>query len=160
MRRLATRDDEAAVFAIYMHARVIPFLSVDPMPREAFHAVYEELLASGGFFVFEVDGAVAGFYSATRYAARTRHVVCLGTLAVDPALHGSGVAYAMLHDALARLRADGIRRVELYVECDNARARRFYERLGFVVEGTLRAYYKRAGEEGYVDELVMGLLLG
>ena len=35
----------------------------------------------------------------------------------------------------------------------------FYQRFGFVHEGTQRAAYKRAGEDGYVDELMYGLLL-
>ena len=65
----------------------------------------------------------------------------------------------MMQDALDRLAASGIRRVELSVEADNPRAIAFYQRFGFVHEGTQRAAYKRAGEYGYVDELMYGLLL-
>ena len=72
---------------------------------------------------------------------------------------GLGVAGAMLEDAIARLRRAGVRRVELTVEADNPRAIAFYQRLGFMHEGTQRAAYKRAADDGYVDELMYGLLL-
>ncbi|KWT98580.1 ribosomal-protein-alanine acetyltransferase [Variovorax sp. WDL1] len=65
----------------------------------------------------------------------------------------------MLTDAIERLKADGVRRIELYAESDNAQALRFYGKLGFVHEGTLRQFYKRADEPRYVDEYVLGLLV-
>lgn len=158
MRRLAEPGDIEAVYAIYSHAQVVPFLTYEPMSLASFADVYAELQGSGGFHVWEVDGAIAGFYRTTRYPGRVQHVALLGTVAVDPERQGQGVARAMLLDALARLQADGVRRVELFAESDNPRALRFYERLGFVREGTLRGFYKRAHEAHYVDEHVMGLL--
>lgn len=68
------------------------------------------------------------------------------------------MAREMVEDALARLRAAGVKRVELFVETDNARAIRFYKRLGFEIEGTLRDFYKRASDAHYVDEHIMALL--
>lgn len=158
MRRLAEPRDIEAVYAIYAHAEVVPFLTYEPMPLAAFAEVYADLLASGCFYVWQVDGDIAGFYRTARYPGRVQHVVRLGTLAVDPARHGMGVGRAMLLDAFARLRADGVRRVELFAESDNTQALRFYQRLGFVHEGTLRAFYKRAHQDHYVDEIVLGLL--
>ena len=93
------------------------------------------------------------------YPGRVGHVALLGTLAVDPRRHGQGIGRAMVADAIERLRADGIRRIELYAESDNTQALRFYRQLGFVHEGTLRDFYKRADQAHYVDEYVMGLLL-
>lgn len=160
MRRLATPADRDAVFAIYSHPEVTPYLTYEPMSLADFVPVYDELLASGHFHVWTVDGGeVAGFYRTTRYPGRVSHVVLLGTVAVDPRRHGQGIAGAMLADAIARLRAEGVRRVELYAEADNPRALRFYGKLGFVHEGTLRQFYKRADQAHYVDEWVMGLLL-
>ncbi|WP_119155100.1 GNAT family N-acetyltransferase [Caldimonas tepidiphila] len=160
MRRAANPTDLEAVHAIYMHEAVVPFLGFDPMPLDDFRAVYRDLLASGGFFVWEAGGEVAGFYKAVRHPGRARHVAGLGTLAVAPRHHGSGVARAMVGDAIARLAAEGVLRVELMVESDNPRGIRFYEGLGFRIEGTLRKFYKRAGDAHFVDEHVMGLLLG
>ena len=160
MRRRATPQDIEAVYAIYSHEKVVPFLTYEPMSLGAFETIYAELVASGNFWVWAVDGAIAGFYKATRYPGRVQHVALLGTLAVDPRLHGQGIANAMVTDAIERLKAGGIKRIELYAESDNAQALRFYRKLGFVHEGTLRAFYKRADEPHYVDEHVMGLLVG
>ena len=159
MRRLATSEDIDTVFALYMHEKVVPYLGYDPMPRDDFRAVFQGLLDSGGFFIFEVDGQVAGFYRVTRYPGRVRHVASLGTLAVNPALHGQGIALAMVTDAIERLKADGVRRIELIVESDNAPALRFYEKLGFEREGTLRKFYKRATDAQAIDDHIMALLL-
>jgi RimJ/RimL family protein N-acetyltransferase len=159
MRRLAAHHDLEAVFSIYMHERVVPFLGYDPMPLDEFRAIYKELVDSRSFYVYEVDGRVGGFYRATRYPGRARHVACFGTLAVDPALHGRGIAQAMVSDAIAHLKADGVKRIELYAESDNAPGLRFYEKLGFEYEGTLRKFYKRAGEAGYIDDQLLALLI-
>ncbi|MDM0046796.1 GNAT family N-acetyltransferase [Variovorax dokdonensis] len=159
MRRLAQPQDLEAVFSIYSHKMVVPFLTYEPMPLDEFRGIYKELLDSACFYVWELGGAVAGFYKATRYPGRARHVALLGTLAVDPQRHGQGVGQAMLADAIERLKADGVRRIELYAESDNAQALRFYQKLGFVHEGTLRQFYKRADEPHFVDEYVMGLLV-
>jgi RimJ/RimL family protein N-acetyltransferase len=159
MRRLATPQDIEAVFSIYMHEKVVPFLGYDPMPLDEFRPIYRELVESRSFFIYEVDGRVAGFYRATRYPGRVSHVACFGTLAVNPSLHGKGIAHAMVSDGIARLVAEGVKRIELYVESDNAPGLRFYEKLGFEREGTLRKFYKRAGETDYIDDHLLALLI-
>jgi RimJ/RimL family protein N-acetyltransferase len=159
MRRLATPEDLHTVFAVYMHEKVVPFLGYDPMPLEDFRPIFQALVDSGCFFVYEREGRVAGFYRATRYPGRVQHVACLGTLAVDPTFHGQGIARAMVSEAIDTLKAAGVKRIELFAESDNAPALRFYEKLGFEREGTLRKFYKRAGDAGYVDEYVMALLV-
>lgn len=159
MRRLVTPADFDRVYHIYMHEAVVPFLGFDPMPQDAFAKVFDPLLESGCFFVFEIKGRIQGFYQVQRHLGRAAHVAYLGTLAVAPEVQGQGIASAMMEEALARLRSAGITRVELAVEADNPRAIAFYERLGFVHEGTQRAAYKRAGDDAFVDELLYGLLL-
>ncbi|WP_439814865.1 GNAT family N-acetyltransferase [Zavarzinia sp. CC-PAN008] len=160
MRRLATQLDLEAVHAIYMHDAVVPYLSVEPMDLDGFRPVFDGLLAGANFFVFEQDGQVAGFYRAERFSARTGHVVHLGPLAVAPGLHGRGVARAMMQDALDRLAGEGVLRVELLAEADNARGLAFYRRMGFAVEGVQRAAYRRAGDAGFTDEVMMARFLG
>jgi RimJ/RimL family protein N-acetyltransferase len=56
------------------------------------------------------------------------------------------------------LKAAGVKRVELCVESDNAPGLRFYEKLGFQREGTLRKFYKRAGDAEAIDDHMMALL--
>ena len=158
-RRLARPEDLEPVFAIYAHPKVVPYLTYEPMELASFVPIFEELVRSGCFWIWEVDGEIAGFYRATRYPGRVNHVLLLGTLAVDPARHGQGIGRAMIDDALRHFRADGIRRVELYAEADNERGLRFSRKFGFVEEGRLRDFYKRADQAHYVDEHVLGLLL-
>lgn len=158
MRRLVSPADFDRVYEIYMHETVVPFLGFDPMPREAFGKVFEPLFESGCFYVYEVDGMVMGFYKVQRHLGRTAHVAYLGTLAVAPEAQGRGTAVEMMQDAISRFWRAGITRIELTVEADNPRAIAFYERLGFVHEGTQRAAYKRASNSDYVDELMYGLL--
>lgn len=160
MRRLASAADLCTVYALYMHEKVVPFLGYDPMPLEAFAPLFEALCASGSFYVYEVEGALAGFYKTTRFPGRAQHVASLGTLAVDPRGHGQGVARDMVTGAIRDLQAAGVLRIELCAEADNPQAIRFYEKLGFVHEGTLRGFYKRAGDPGYVDERLMALVVG
>ncbi len=159
MRRSVRPQDLEAIHAIYTHERVSPYLAYDPMPLDAFRPIFEEMLGRQSMFVVERAGEIVGFYEAVRYAGRASHVACLGAVAVRPDLHGTGIATPMLEEAIACLRSAGVRRVELFVESDNPRAIRFYRKLGFEIEGTLRAFYKRDGEDRYVDEHVMGLLL-
>ncbi len=59
------------------------------------------------------------------------HIKWLDQLAVHPAAFGSGVARALL-DQARRASPTGI---ELDVNVDNLRARRFYEREGFAIAG-------------------------
>lgn len=158
MRRLAAASDFDAVYAIYMHAQVVPFLGVDPMPPESFRGVFDGLLGTERFYVVEREGRVRGFYKALRQQGRGAHVACLGAIAIDPAEWGSGLARAMLDEAIAALRHEGVRRIALTVEADNPRALRFYQQLGFEVEGRLRAAYRRAGDASDVDQLLMALL--
>lgn len=158
MRRLANDCDLARVFALYMDRAVVPFLGFDPMPLENFRPIFDELLASGAFFVYEVSGEIAGFYKVSRLPGRAHHVASLGSLAVAPEYQGLGIARAMVRDAIEELRASGVKRIELIVESDNPRAIAFYERLGFATEGRLRKFYKRSHEPHYVDDYLMALI--
>lgn len=157
--RLATLDDLDAVHAIYMDEKVIPYLGVDPMPKAEFARVLGELVAAQSFYVVEKGGSVRGFYRTRRSEGRASHVAYLGTFAVAPMEQGSGLAASIITAVIARLQAEGVRRVELMLEADNPRALGFYKKLGFELEGTLRAAYKRADQAHYVDELLMARLL-
>lgn len=158
--RLADYSDIEAVFAIYMHESAIPYLGYDPMPLEEFRPVFTELVKSHSFFIMEHDGQVKGFCHAPRFPGRQAHVAHLGPFAVSVDEQGSGLAKELIEQVISKLQEQGVVRVELMVEADNARALAFYEKLGFQHEGTLKAAYKRSHEENYVDELYMARLLG
>ncbi len=61
----------------------------------------------------------------------------------------------MIAYALATLKAEGTIRVQLFVEPENARGIAFYERMGFHKECLMRRAFRRAGEPGEIDDLVM-----
>jgi len=160
LRRFATPQDFEAVYSIYMHPEVVPYLGIDPASRGDFAPVFAALLATGAFYVVLVDGEVRGFYRVNRHAGRSRHAAALETLAIAPSEKGSGFAHAMIEEAIEHMRSDGILRVELMVEADNPRALAFYRKLGFEQEGRLRNAYKRADQHDYVDELLLARWLG
>ena len=105
LRRLASPKDFAEVHRIYTHDEVAPFLGFDPVPLTDFRPVFEDLLATNSFFVALRDGHVRGFYRVNRQKGRSRHVVVLETLAIDPVDEkGSGFAHAMIGEALECMR--------------------------------------------------------
>ncbi|MGW0432987.1 N-acetyltransferase family protein [Micromonospora sp. NPDC003197] len=57
---------------------------------------------------------------------------------LDPAEQGRGVGRTLVVDALERMRQRGWSRATLWVLADNTHARRFYERGGWVADGTER----------------------
>ena len=69
------------------------------------------------------------------------------TLYVDPDHWSGGVGSALLEAAVGHLRAHGGTPVHLWVIAANERARRFYERFGFVADGASRRQPLGAGYE-------------
>ena len=103
--------------------------------------------------VAEIDGEVIGEGALTRYRLRRGHVGSIG-MAVDESCQGRGVGTALMQ-ALMDLADNwyNLRRVELQVYTDNAPAIHLYEKFGFTIEGTHRAYAFREGS--YVDAFTM-----
>ncbi|WP_342360141.1 GNAT family N-acetyltransferase [Terrarubrum flagellatum] len=102
------------------------------------------------------DGVVVGQAGLERQGGRRSHAARLG-MGVHDDHCGQGVGGTLLK-ALIDAADDwlDLRRIELTVYADNARAIRLYEKFGFEKEGVLRAYAFRAGV--YVDALAMARL--
>jgi GNAT superfamily N-acetyltransferase len=103
-----------------------------PYPTGVVAQRWEEFLADDEVTVLvaEEDGSAAGVA-----ACRNEW---LESLYVLPQWWKRGVGRALHDDVLARQRAGGCERCHLWVLEDNDRARRFYERLGWVENGTSR----------------------
>lgn len=87
----------------------------------------------GRLFVLRVDGRVAGMANAllTVSTAEGRRVVLLEDVIVGAAWRGRGYGRALVEHVLAWARAEGLARVTLLADRDNAAALAFYQRLGF-----------------------------
>jgi putative acetyltransferase len=103
-----------------------------------------------------IEGKVIGAIGLDRFENRRSHVGSIG-MAVHDAYAGRGAGAALMA-AVVDL-ADNwlqLKRLELGVYADNARAIALYERFGFEREGVNRAYAWRDGE--YADSLAMARL--
>lgn len=89
-------------------------------------------------WVAERDGTVVGFVTAgpSRDEDAGERTGEIYGLYVEPRLFGTGVGRALIGRALADLRDRGFAPVTLWVLHGNTRAKRFYERAGFVLDGT------------------------
>jgi putative acetyltransferase len=128
-----------------------------PYHSVAFREKKFEVDRNSAPLVAELDGKVIGAIGLHREIAHRRsHAASIG-MAVHDAYAGRGVGTALM-GAVVELaeRWWNIKRLELNVYADNARAIALYERFGFVREGLFRAYAWRDGE--YVDSLAMARL--
>lgn len=100
---------------------------------------------AGGRLVGYVE-AEGGIYRRTRHSA---YVV----IGVRRDWQGRGVGRALVSALEEWAQARRLRRLELTVRVDNHRARRLYERMGFVAEGVRRGSLL-VGDE-LVDEIAM-----
>lgn len=158
MIRLALPADLSDVFDIYMHPEVVPYLGYDAMSKDEFRTIYEELLDSKSFFVWEEHEIIKGFCRVARHTGRSKHSAYLGTFAVHPDARGTGVAKQILNQIILSLNQKGVTRVELTVLEDNSRAVTFYRKYGFETEGMIRSSFKRSHQEHYINELYMAML--
>jgi len=93
--------------------------------------------------VAEEDGAVIGFASVspTRDADDDSSTVGeLQTIYLHPDAFGRGKGASLLHAALEVLRTAGFTEATLWALETNTRARRFYERHGFVNDGVTKRH--------------------
>ena len=145
MVRRATNADAEAIARVwilswqqaYAHAfppEVFAALTVEERTRHAL-----EMIRSRGWGVFVSDGDedLAG-YAAVGPSEELDGCGELYAIYVDAAHWGSGVAQALLERSEDELRARGFGDAVLRVLADNPRARRFYERNGWVAGESLR----------------------
>ncbi|GGE99730.1 alanine acetyltransferase [Aliidongia dinghuensis] len=76
------------------------------------------------------------------------------TVGVRPATRRRGVATRLMQDFFEVARTRKATNAFLEVAADNIPAQRLYSRLGFLVEGTRRDYYKRPGNKRVAAHLL------
>jgi ribosomal protein S18 acetylase RimI-like enzyme len=137
--RPARPDDAAAVAEV--HTRTWQAAYEDVFGVERLAAIdarqrlpmWERAIPRGGVTVAEVDGGVVGFVSVgdSREAEGEGELYAIYVL---PDAWGSGAAPALMRTAVAALRERHPTAI-LWVLADNPRARRFYEREGWSLDG-------------------------
>ena len=164
--RPATAADLPAIDRVYREGFTATFAHLystedfnaflDQVTPAAWRAEYED--PGYAFHVAESDGAVAGFAklgpSALPHAPPGRSIE-LRQLYILKAWHGTGVGVALMDWTIAEARRRGADHLNLSVFVDNTRARRFYDRYGFIFRGPYAFMVGNHADE----DLVMSLKL-
>ncbi|HZV35381.1 MAG TPA: GNAT family N-acetyltransferase [Verrucomicrobiae bacterium] len=144
--RAATISDAAAIARIHVDTwraayrghgpdSVLANLSVER--REAF---WRERLTQekGAVFVAEEKGSVIGFCDLipSRDADADAQVVEIAAIYIEPASWRKGAGGALCKQAFAEAQNRGCKSITLWVLTTNTAARHFYERIGFVPDGS------------------------
>ena len=119
-----------------------------PWPRQQFAGLLGRP-AGLGWVAAPPRGAVVGY--AVGWVAADESE--LANLAVSEDSRGRGIGADLVRAFAAEAGVRGARRLYLEVRVSNAGARRFYERLGFVVVARRPGYYRRPLE----DALALGV---
>ncbi len=113
-------------------------------------AQWRQMLADKGqpTWVYEQAGSIVAFANLGPCRDEDKDpaaVAELMTMYVLPTVWGQGVGFALWQTVDAYLVGSSYREVTLWVLSENARARRFYERLGFEADGTTKLETWREG---------------
>lgn len=105
-------------------------------------------------FLAEVEGEIVGFLGGTRGEYnRIRHSLYIA-LGILKDYRGAGIGRAFMKKIDEWSKANGIKRIELTVICENKRGVNLYKSMGFEVEGVKKASLKI--DDRFVDEYYMG----
>ena len=123
-------------------------------PLQYFVERLERNVVFGGFLGDCLIG-IAGFYR--QAGIKMSHKGVLWGMYVKPEARGSGLAAALVERLLEHAGKE-VEQVQLTVVASNPRAKRFYERMGFVAYGLEREALK--DKDAYFDEILMVRFLG
>ena len=97
----------------------------------------QEILAYGTMHGVFYDGKMIGFCGLYQENhKRTRHRAKIGPFFVTPKYHGSGAAKVLMNAVIKEALSQNVEQLELYVDTENFKAIRFYEKNGFVKKAT------------------------
>lgn len=162
--RAARPTDARALARLFSDVRAEGrYLITPPGLRNESHEAYfiRELITSGEslILVAEADGAVVANVMVLPEQSRVQDHVGTLSICVAAGWRDAGIGSALVDRALAWSAAHGLRKVQLSVFPDNARAIAVYEHAGFTTEGLRRMQF-RAGDGAYRDELLMAWFAG
>jgi ribosomal protein S18 acetylase RimI-like enzyme len=130
--RTATRDDIPVLADVLANVEAQIDRSVDVGQRRK--AIAEGIAQGFGadepesiLSIIELDGAPVGRFRVVRFPDR----IFLGGIQIHPAYQGNGIGTHLITELIEESLSTG-KPLQLDVDRDNVRARRLYERLGFV----------------------------
>lgn len=153
--RKVTLSDFDKIYPIYMDKTVNPFMSFPKVNKDEFLPIFKEFMSE--IMLHENDKDILALIGLTRLPYRSSHVVYIHKLAINYEFQNQGLGGKLFEAVITNLKADGIKRLELKVEADNQKAVRFYKKIGFQIEGTLKGYFNRDGD--IIDEHIMGMII-
>ncbi|HKE65152.1 MAG TPA: GNAT family N-acetyltransferase [Micromonosporaceae bacterium] len=147
--RPAVVDDVPAIAAVHVrtwqtaYEGLLPQTVLDGLDVAERAAMWRNAIEHpslpGAIFVAESDGMVVGFVAVGIYRApggeRDPSAAQVFAIYVTPDRWSIGAGMGLMHAAIEHLAGHGFAEVRLWVFADNPRARRFYERCGFVADG-------------------------
>ena len=150
--RPATLDDSERIADIHVrtwqaaYAGVMPQEFLDRLDVDARTAMWRRAIDGGtppgAIFLAEVGGEVVGFIAVGRFrspeSGPDRAVGEVFAIYVAAEHWSTRAGHALMRAAVDHLADHGITEIRLWVLADNPRARRFYERFGYVADGETR----------------------
>lgn len=103
-------------------------------------AMAQNWFVADGLRILELEDRIAGFCWTKIHRDQVPALGEIYVIALHPDFHGRGLGGPMTLAGLEWLNAQGISSAGLYVESDNHAAVRTYDRLGFTIHSTNRAY--------------------
>jgi GNAT superfamily N-acetyltransferase len=159
--RQLTADDLAAYRALHRFAMTeSPLGTVETPATDAARtdeSVRGVLARGDGWGVFDGNRLVGKLTIDALPYDSLKHVFWLHAVYLHPDARGRGAGVALLEAALAAARANGATRAALWVNSENAPARRLYERAGFRETGRVPQGITVQGQE--MDDVLMTLAL-
>lgn len=153
--RPAVPDDAPEIAALHVRAWQVAYAGV--MPAEYLMTMdvekraaarrqrIEEIAPPSAMLVACDDEGVGGFTIVSGYRADPGEAVGpeVGEVCgiyVHPSRWSTGTGYVLMQAAVAKLRETGFTDIRLWVLEENPRARRFYERFGFIADGAAKMF--------------------
>lgn len=124
--RLARPEDQPAVEAL-VHAAYSPYVLRNGLLPGPMRDDYGALIGDGRVHVAERDGAILGLL----VLLPQEDALLLDNVAVDPALHGTGVGRVLLQFAEQAAREAGYRAIRLYTQEIMTENVALYARIGY-----------------------------
>ena len=151
--RKATLEDFEKIYPIYMDKTVNPYMDFPLMSKEDFFPLFKKFVDE--LLVHEKGDDILVLVSIKILPFRNSHVAYIDKLAVNPDFQNSGLGRELFDLIIPQLKEKGIKRLDLRVESDNHNAIKFYQKIGFQIEGTLKDYFNREGD--LIDNLIMAM---